>query len=89
MQEDINAMLEEYPSWNEYWEDKRAKIDLINVPTYVVASFSTQIHTEGSFRGFEDLKIADKWYDSVGCSHLTLLLTLFLKAPCSSYARME
>ena len=61
MQEDIIDMLAKYPLWNEYWEDKRARLDRIEVPAYVVASFSTQIHTEGSFRGFEQIKSEKKW----------------------------
>jgi predicted acyl esterase len=40
-QEDVVAMLERYPLMHEYWEDKRARIDRIKVPAYILASFST------------------------------------------------
>ena len=59
-QEDVIAMLEKYPLWNEYWEDKRANFDLIDVPVYILASYSTGIHTRGSFRAYEELK-CEKW----------------------------
>ncbi|KAJ5769548.1 alpha/beta-hydrolase [Penicillium odoratum] len=60
-QEDVKGMLEKYPLMNEYWEDKRAKISQISVPTYVLASYSTFLHTMGSFRGFEELDHEQKW----------------------------
>lgn len=60
-QEDVNAMLERYPLMHEYWEDKRARIDRIRVPAYILASFSTMLHIEGSSRGFEDIAHSEKW----------------------------
>lgn len=55
-------MLEKYPLMNAYWEDKRAKPELINIPTYVLASMSTGLHTVGSTRCFEDMTHEKKWY---------------------------
>ncbi|KAJ6029759.1 uncharacterized protein N7446_010891 [Penicillium canescens] len=60
-QEDVKAMLEKYPRTNEYWEDKRAQISRIDVPVYVLASYSTFLHTMGSFRGFEEIQHKNKW----------------------------
>jgi predicted acyl esterase len=60
-QEDVVAMLDRYPMMNEYWEDKRARMDRIKVPAYILASFSTMLHTVGSFRGFEEIDHAEKW----------------------------
>lgn len=59
-QEDVLAMYTKYPAWSGYWEDKRAKFSQISVPAYVLASFSTGFHTEGSFRAFEELQ-GPKW----------------------------
>ncbi|KAL6707902.1 hypothetical protein ACN47E_003576 [Coniothyrium glycines] len=59
--EDPAAMLDKYPHWNEYWEDKRAKMSLIQCPAYVLASMSTGIHTMGSLRGFEEIPHEKKW----------------------------
>lgn len=54
-------MLEKYPLMNAYWEDKRAKPELIDIPTYVLASMSTGLHTVGSIRCFEDITHEKKW----------------------------
>ncbi|KAJ9615768.1 hypothetical protein H2200_001845 [Cladophialophora chaetospira] len=61
LQEDPIAMLAKYPLMNGYWEDKRARVELINVPAYVLASMSTGLHTIGSTRGFEDIPHDKKW----------------------------
>ncbi|RAK95961.1 CocE/NonD family hydrolase [Aspergillus ibericus CBS 121593] len=60
-QEDVIAMLNHYPQMNEYWEDKRAQVGRIKVPVYVLASYSTFLHTMGSFRGFEEIQHDKKW----------------------------
>lgn len=60
-QEDMIGMLDRYPLMNEYWEDKRAKIDQIDVPAYILASYSTFLHTMSSFRAFEELGHDQKW----------------------------
>ncbi|EDN99965.1 hypothetical protein SS1G_02823 [Sclerotinia sclerotiorum 1980 UF-70] len=44
--EDVIAMIDQYPLMNEYWEDKRAKSHLIQVPAYVLASMSSSLHTD-------------------------------------------
>ncbi|KAN0104342.1 alpha/beta-hydrolase [Hyaloscypha variabilis] len=45
LQEDTISMIRKYPLMNDYWEDKRAKAHLIEVPAYVLASMSTGLHT--------------------------------------------
>ncbi|KAF7720392.1 hypothetical protein EC973_009477, partial [Apophysomyces ossiformis] len=59
--EDVPAMSEKYPFWNDYWEDKAAKLEKINVPTYILASYSTQLHTAGSIRAFTKINTDKKW----------------------------
>jgi hypothetical protein len=54
-------MIEKYPLLNEYWADKRARIDRIECPVYALASYSTGLHTFGSFRGFTDVPHEQKW----------------------------
>lgn len=61
--EDPVAMLRRYPVINDYWQDKRARIDQIQVPAYILASYSTLLHLPGSIRGFTDIPHAKKWYD--------------------------
>ncbi|KIW99562.1 uncharacterized protein Z518_11301 [Rhinocladiella mackenziei CBS 650.93] len=70
-QEDGVTMTLKYPTWNGFWEDKRVKMEKINVPAYILASYSTGLHTEGSFRGYEETKgprwlrvhSTQEWYD--------------------------
>ncbi|KAH7072083.1 Alpha/Beta hydrolase protein [Paraphoma chrysanthemicola] len=59
--EDVSAMLETYPLMNEYWQDKRPNMGLIQCPAYVLASMSTALHTVGSLRGFEEIPHDKKW----------------------------
>ena len=59
--EDVPAMLRKYPLMNGYWEDKRAKLEKIEVPAYVVASWTSGIHTHGTFDGFRRISSKDKW----------------------------
>ena len=60
--EDIGTMLEKYPHMNQYWEDKNPKIANIEIPIYALMSYSTDLHTEGSFRGWKYSSSKDKWY---------------------------
>ncbi|KAI8073216.1 Alpha/Beta hydrolase protein [Gongronella butleri] len=57
----VDAMVRQYPFYNEYWEDKRVKFEKIQVPAYIVASYTSQIHVPGSFRAFEQLTSNKKW----------------------------
>jgi predicted acyl esterase len=55
------TMAEESVLTNSYWEDKRAKMDQIEVPAYILASYSTMLHTLGSLRGYEEIPHNKKW----------------------------
>ncbi|XP_014550244.1 hypothetical protein COCVIDRAFT_115999 [Bipolaris victoriae FI3] len=59
--EHVEDMIDKYPLWNAYWEDKRPKLWNINVPMYATASYSTGLHTEGSLRGYFLSSSAEKW----------------------------
>lgn len=50
--ENVTAMAAKYPLWNEYWEDRKAKLDRITVPMYVVSSWTNLLHTRGTFKGY-------------------------------------
>ncbi len=45
-------MVDKYPLYNDYWDDKKPKLRNIQVPLYATASYSTGLHTEGSVKGF-------------------------------------
>jgi uncharacterized protein len=59
--EDPVAMLRKYPVVNDYWQDKRADISKIQVPAYILASYSTMLHLPGSLRGYEEILHDKKW----------------------------
>ncbi|EXL45328.1 hypothetical protein FOCG_12724 [Fusarium oxysporum f. sp. radicis-lycopersici 26381] len=60
--EDVPAMLEKYPLYNDYWEAKRIPVEKIdNIPMYVVASYSSMLHPYGSFQTFRQAKTERKW----------------------------
>ena len=59
--EDLPGMLETAPVLNDYWRDKRVDFSKIRVPAYVLASYSTGLHTEGSLRCFEEMT-EPAWY---------------------------
>ncbi|KAK1948667.1 alpha/beta-hydrolase, partial [Colletotrichum sublineola] len=44
-------MLEKYPDRNAYWDDKRARMDRIQVPAYILGSYFTGLHTVGKWYG--------------------------------------
>lgn len=59
--EHFAEMFRRSPLQNTYWKDKRADIKRVNIPTYVVASYSTFIHTMGSIRGWLEVDTPHKW----------------------------
>lgn len=60
-QEDVAATFAKSDTSNEYWESKRAKLDRIQVPAYILGSYSTGLHTLGAFRAFEEIPHDQKW----------------------------
>ncbi|OJI89782.1 hypothetical protein ASPTUDRAFT_60453 [Aspergillus tubingensis CBS 134.48] len=61
-QEDTAAMLAADPNRNAYWDDKRADFSKIGVPAYILGSYSTNLHTLGAFRAFDEITHDKKWF---------------------------
>lgn len=59
--EDVTGMLERYPLYNTYWQTKSARVQDIEVPAYVVASWTNFVHTPGTFSGWQKLGSEQKW----------------------------
>jgi predicted acyl esterase len=59
--EDIPKMTLEHPLMDPYWQDKSAKLESIDVPAYVVASYTNAAHTQGTFAGFRRIASQEKW----------------------------
>lgn len=61
LMENLQAMMRKYPLMNEYWADKAADFEACRVPAYVVASYSSELHTRGSIEGFRRISSPEKW----------------------------
>ena len=59
--EDVISMMNSYPTWNEYWEDKEAALEKIDAPAYIVASYTNPIHTYGTLEGYRRISSKEKW----------------------------
>lgn len=59
--DDMPSMAEKYPLMNTYWEDKRAVLQDITIPAYIVASYTNPIHTHGTFRAYRQIGSEKKW----------------------------
>ena len=58
--EDQPRMLATHPYWCSYWQDKAPRVENISIPAYVVASYTNDVHTHGTFDAYRRLK-GDKW----------------------------
>ncbi|KAJ0308771.1 hypothetical protein COL516b_003320 [Colletotrichum fioriniae] len=56
----VEMLLKHGQGLRAYWDDKRARMDRIEVPAYILGSYSTMLHTIGSFRGFEEISHQNK-----------------------------
>ena len=61
MLEDQPRMIVERPFMCDYWEDKAAKVENIEIPAYVVASYTNAVHTHGTFAGYRRMASKEKW----------------------------
>ncbi|ETS77006.1 hypothetical protein PFICI_10880 [Pestalotiopsis fici W106-1] len=59
--EDAASYLEKNPLFDDYWATKVIHVENIDVPLYLTASFSTGIHSRGSFETFQRAKTPLKW----------------------------
>lgn len=60
--EDIHAMLDRYPCINEYWDtEKRVNFDKIEIPMYLVASWTSNVHPYGTLRAWNRIPSKEKW----------------------------
>ncbi|KAL4807426.1 hydrolase CocE/NonD family protein [Aspergillus unguis] len=59
--EDLLKQTEESPLWDEYWQSRQADLEKIQVPLYVVASWTNPVHTRGTLKGFMKSSSKDKW----------------------------
>lgn len=97
--EDILAEAERHPLMNELWENKIPRFEKIDVPAYVVASYSNTLHTAGTFRAWRRMASEDKWlrvhnsqewpdyYDDANTEDLRRFFDHFLKGEENGWER--
>jgi predicted acyl esterase len=59
--EDFQAMAEREPLLSPYWQDKIARIEQIEIPSYVVGSWTNFVHTPATFDAWNRLGSKQKW----------------------------
>ncbi|OJJ46081.1 hypothetical protein ASPZODRAFT_2051812 [Penicilliopsis zonata CBS 506.65] len=59
--ENLPGMIAKRPLYDEYWESKYIHTENITVPLYILASYSTMLHTRGSLQTFRTARSAHKW----------------------------
>ncbi len=59
--EDVITMMKNNPTMNAWWDDKEADLESIDVPAYIVASYTNPIHTYGTLEGYRRISSKDKW----------------------------
>lgn len=59
--EDLILDADAHPLRDALWQQRAPAFDQIDVPAYVVASYSNSIHTPGTFRGWREMGSRQKW----------------------------
>jgi predicted acyl esterase len=59
--EDLILDADAHPLRDDLWEQRSPDFARIDVPAYVVASYSNSIHTPGTFRGWREMGSSQKW----------------------------
>ncbi|OJJ78173.1 hypothetical protein ASPBRDRAFT_656495 [Aspergillus brasiliensis CBS 101740] len=59
--EDMARMVKTHPLFDEYWAGKYDEVENINVPLYLLGSFSNPFHVYGSFDTFRRAGSVKKW----------------------------
>jgi predicted acyl esterase len=97
--EDVLAEAERHPLMNALWEHKIPDFGRIEVPAYVVASYSNTLHTAGTFRAWRRIASEQKWlrihnsqewpdyYDEVNVEDLRRFFDRYLKDDDNGWER--
>jgi predicted acyl esterase len=65
--EDLWALTAEHPHFDDYWRSKVADFAAIDVPAYIVASWTDHgVHTRGTLEGFKGISSTQKWLEIHG-----------------------
>lgn len=73
--EDLVAMRQAHPFLDDYWREKNADLSNIEVPAYVVASWTDHaLHSRGTLEAFKKISSPQKWLEIHGRKKLAVLL---------------
>ncbi|MDR1766593.1 MAG: CocE/NonD family hydrolase [Lachnospiraceae bacterium] len=61
MCEDMTANMLYHPLLDEYWQDRIPKVEDSHIPVYATASWSSRIHTRGTWRAWRAFGTDKKW----------------------------
>ncbi|EXJ76365.1 uncharacterized protein A1O5_00873 [Cladophialophora psammophila CBS 110553] len=61
LQEAVTEMAEAHEFYDAYWESKRVDFSKIKIPSYILGSYSTMLHTIGSVSAWRDTNTDKKW----------------------------
>lgn len=65
--EDLEQETKAHPFFDDFWETKAARLERIEVPAWVVGSWSDQgLHSRGTLEGFRRMASPQKWLDIHG-----------------------
>jgi predicted acyl esterase len=65
--EDTPANVRAHPLYDAYWASKESDLEAIEVPAFVVASWSDQgLHTRGTLEGYKRISSPQKWLEVHG-----------------------
>lgn len=65
--EDTNANVQAHPLYDAYWRSKEIDLEAIEVPAFVVASWSDQgLHTRGTIEAWRRMSSRQKWLEVHG-----------------------
>jgi uncharacterized protein len=65
--EDTAANARAHPLYDAYWQSKDCPLEAIELPSYVIASWSDQgLHTRGTLEAFKRLSSKEKWLEVHG-----------------------
>ncbi|KAJ5826197.1 hypothetical protein N7474_003335 [Penicillium riverlandense] len=59
--ESFRKMFEQQPKANDWWNDKRADMTKINIPTYITGTWTNTMHGMGAIRGWMEVTSPNKW----------------------------
>lgn len=59
--EDLPAEMIANPLYNDFWKEKAADFERVVCPAYVVASYASQVHSNGTFEAFRRISSREKW----------------------------